>query len=228
MGEGRPSALRRFHRPALIRRGSAPPPSPNGRRNRKSAYLDYRRDPNPLIQCDFPRRVASSARPIQRACHTPRCPVAREARSAGDPKRRRERMERDSAGSSIELRAAARSRPSPHHRRRAAAGKMEGRGGYSAGPGMVLAESPARRGRCGKALREPPDASSWKTVRAERQPLPKHIPIRSPGKGPALRHSLPFNRFARSGVPSCPSLRSPHAPRPRPASSPAAVRSRSR
>ena len=114
-------------------------------------------------------------------------PVAREARSAGDPKRWRERMERGlaaQAGGPDRFRWPPEGRPAG----------VEDRGGYPGRSRTASSGSPARRRRCGKAPTRPPDASFRKTSRAERLSFAETVFLfNHPGEGPDAPPCLPFD-----------------------------------
>lgn len=177
-------------------------PASEGEKERPSvqsaAAADGLENHNPMLSPGFFGRVASRTRLGPDPCHTACRPVAgRLAWPA--TKRRRERTERG-------LRAFGRGEPTglfrePRPGSRGLLGPFQDRPAGDGLPadGAVLRREQRHRG---PAVGKP----SARSV----EPLPKHIPIRSPGKGPALRLSLPTFRRARAGSRSRTPERIPH------------------
>ena len=154
--------------------------SANNKRSAIQAHLANR-----LICSDIKSDPASFPRRRKNHPHTTQVPSHREARSAGEPKRRRERMER---GPSVRADGAGPDRGPP----KGHPAGVEDRGGYPGRSRDRVVARPARRRRCGKARTRPPDASFRKTSRAERSAFVETVFLSThPGEGPGAPPSLP-------------------------------------
>ena len=153
----------------------------------------------------MPSATRSTSSRLQPRLKSPR-PVAREARSAGDPKRRREWKERaqpkarpcevacrgDAKSSRVRSRTAQGRGGVPVPVQQAVVGRRcpwraEGPLVNSESHGPCAVENPPR----GALSVSPRPAARWSGSGRRPGPLPKHITLRSPGEGPALRQSLP-------------------------------------